>query len=294
MNNPSSYKYLDQAPISLFFTSICNSTKINTNDVLGAVMSVNSTHPIAGIPALLANKNLGRIKISEILSTKEMKKFSIEIPLKGPLAVWSLLAADIEQISFVGSSRAKITLEEVKYNSTQRENKSISRAEQIIKDFSPTIEKGDKKGKILDFFSKLNFNPLEEQSVEKIICINKEKGLYGSPLYAKNKTIILVEGVSDIRTLLRAGYNNSISVNGYLIKETITEVNEIIKDKEEVIIFMDGDRGGKTILELLKEKIKTSNLKVIEEEDYGEVQLLTKLQIDSILSRRKSYTSSVL
>ena len=291
MSNPSSYKYLDQAPFSLIFNVVCSSTKVAQNDVLGAVMSVAPAHSAVSISTLLDSKSLGRIKISEISggSNKEIKRFQVDVPLKGHDAVWSLLAADIEQISFVGSSRAKFNLKEVRHNSTQRESRSVSRAEEIIKEFAIKNENKEKDNRVYEFFSKLGYNPSDNiQNLEKIIGINKDKGIYGSPNYNSSSSLFLVEGVSDIRTLLRAGYDNVVSVNGYKIAETIDLINEIIKKKEEVTIFMDGDRGGKTILNILKEKLKGPLIKAVEDEDYGEVQLLTKLQIDSLLSRRQT------
>ena len=292
MSNPSSYKYLDQAPLSLFFTVVCSGTKITQNDVLGAVMSVPSAHPTVSISTLLESKSLGRIKITETTTdtTKDIQKFDVEVPLKGHAAVWSLLSADIEQISFVGSGRAKFTLKQVRHNNTQRESKSLTRAEEIIREFNTSSEEGEKRSKVLEFFSKVGYTPdLWKQEIEKITPIDKDKGIYGSPSYNTATSIILVEGVSDIRTLIRAGYDNVISVNGYKINQSINDLNNLLRKKEEVIIFMDGDRGGKTICNILKEKLTCSNLRIVEEDGYGEVQLLTKLQIDSILSRRKPY-----
>ena len=67
-------------------------------------------------------------------------------------------------------------------------------------------------------------------------------------------------------------------------------VNQIVKNKS-VIIFMDGDRGGYSLKQILKKIIICKNVRCVEEKDYGEVQLLTKLQVDGLLSRSKILVS---
>jgi DNA primase len=278
--NPSSYKYLDKAPTSLIIEVVCSSLKPEINDVLGSIMSVPSTHPSCSISTLLNQKSIGRIKILEKSkdSVNTIKKFEVDIPIKTQPVIWALLVADIEQLSFVGSTKSSFKFLRVKYEASQREVKVIERAREIL-----AIGKPKEESELNQYFSEFGYNPIEEKEV-KVIQIDKEKGIYGSPNYKTSDRIILVEGVSDIRTIVRSGYEGVISINGYTIKDSLGLLNELIAGKK-IIIFMDGDRGGLSLKEDLKKGVSATEIRVVEEEGYGEVQLLTKLQIDSILSR---------
>ena len=71
-------------------------------------------------------------------------------------------------------------------------------------------------------------------------------GVFESPV------IILVEGRADVINLLRAGFDNSIAIEGAKIDETITNLTS----GKKVIAFLDGDRAADLILKELQGLVK--------------------------------------
>ena len=90
--------------------------------------------------------------------------------------------------------------------------------------------------------------------------------------------IILVEGRADVLNLLRAGYDNSLAIEGARIDESI---KEICSKKDHVVAFLDGDRAGGFILRELKSVVPIDyELRA----DHGvEVEELTPERIAEIL-----------
>jgi DNA primase len=77
--------------------------------------------------------------------------------------------------------------------------------------------------------------------------------------------------------LLRAGFDNSIAIEGAKIDETITKLTE---DKK-VVAFIDGDRAGDLILKELQDLVTIQ--KVLRAPPGREVEELTPLEITEIL-----------
>ena len=62
--------------------------------------------------------------------------------------------------------------------------------------------------------------------------------------------LIIVEGRADVINLLKNGIKNVISMDGAKLPETIIGLT---KEKPEVILFVDGDRGGNLIIKNVSE-----------------------------------------
>ena len=90
--------------------------------------------------------------------------------------------------------------------------------------------------------------------------------------------IILVEGRADVINLLRAGFDNSIAIEGAKIDESITHLTE----GKKVIAFLDGDRAGDLILKELHGLVKIN--KVFRAPPGREVEECTPLEITEILN----------
>src|SRR3989338_1716108 len=65
--------------------------------------------------------------------------------------------------------------------------------------------------------------------------------------------IIIVEGRADVINLLKKGIKNVIAMNGTNLPPTIRKLTE---EKPEVILFVDGDRGGNLIIKNVTENAK--------------------------------------
>jgi DNA primase len=89
--------------------------------------------------------------------------------------------------------------------------------------------------------------------------------------------IILVEGRADVINLLRAGYDNSIAIEGAKIDETILKLTQ----GKRTVAFIDGDRAGDLILKELQGLVDID--KVYRAPSGREVEECTPLEISEIL-----------
>ena len=116
----------------------------------------------------------------------------------------------------------------------------------------------------------------------------KEKLTYGD---LSEKEIIVVEGRADVLNLLRTGVKNVISMNGTKLPNSIKELSE----QKDITLFVDGDRGGKLIIQNVIDNAKVKNVciapdgKEVEELSGKEVlqALRKKMPVDEFLERNK-------
>ena len=64
-----------------------------------------------------------------------------------------------------------------------------------------------------------------------------------------SEEVILVEGRADVLNLLKNGFKNCIAMNGTSVPDSVKELCR----QKEVIVFVDGDRGGDVIIRELLE-----------------------------------------
>jgi DNA primase len=93
----------------------------------------------------------------------------------------------------------------------------------------------------------------------------------------------LVEGRADVINLLRAGYENSIAIEGAKIDETILKLTH----GKRVVAFIDGDRAGDLILKELQGLVKID--RVYRAPTGREVEECTPLEISEILRDVEQY-----
>jgi DNA primase len=94
------------------------------------------------------------------------------------------------------------------------------------------------------------------------------------------RELIVVEGRADVVNLLRAGVNNVIAMNGTKLPNAI---KELAKEKE-ITLFVDGDRGGKLIVQNVADNASIDYIVVAP--DGKEVEELAGKEILMILRRR--------
>ncbi|MGD1836085.1 MAG: toprim domain-containing protein [Nitrososphaeraceae archaeon] len=111
----------------------------------------------------------------------------------------------------------------------------------------------------------------------KLTSFGKGQLACGSGVFTTD-WIILVEGRADVINLLRAGFDNSIAIEGAKIDESITNLTE----GKKVIAFLDGDRAGDLILKELRGLVSID--KVYRAPQGREVEECTPLEISEILS----------
>ncbi|MCW8802628.1 MAG: toprim domain-containing protein, partial [Candidatus Bathyarchaeota archaeon] len=106
------------------------------------------------------------------------------------------------------------------------------------------------------------------------------EALTAGPEINSAKQIIVVEGRADVITLLRAGIQNTIAVEGAKIPQSIIKLCR----EREAIAFLDGDRGGDLILKELKQ---VTSIKYVARAPRGkEVENLTFKEIEKALKTK--------
>ncbi|MFA5485364.1 MAG: toprim domain-containing protein, partial [Candidatus Pacearchaeota archaeon] len=100
------------------------------------------------------------------------------------------------------------------------------------------------------------------------------------PEVENSKEVIVVEGRADVVNLLKAGINNVIGMQGTKLPKTIITLG----NEKELTLFVDGDRGGKLIIENVCANVKIAY--VTSAPDGKEVEELTSKEILQALRKK--------
>jgi len=84
----------------------------------------------------------------------------------------------------------------------------------------------------------------EVREYVRVEDITEYEGLPAGPRVTDSDAIIIVEGRSDVLTLLKYGIKNAIAVEGTNVPDAVAELTR----HRTVTAFLDGDRGGELIL----------------------------------------------
>ena len=151
---------------------------------------------------------------------------------------------------------------------------------EVVKIFSV---RGSKREYIIERAKKLMRN-IDGSTDSRIISneIKESAKMAEIQEYGKNKLpsgnlsgkeVIVVEGRADVLNLMRNNVNNVIAMNGTKLPD---EIKELSKDKE-IILFVDGDRGGKLIVRNVVDNARIKYIAVAP--DGKEVEELTGKEI---------------
>jgi DNA primase len=189
------------------------------------------------------------------------------IPMSTDISTAALIAAAIESIDKVGPFQAKFLLVGIDDIRAIKKRIIVDRAKRIVQEWATkTISEGEEMLKDVYDASKPG----------RLTAFGKAQLACGTGVFDTD-WIILVEGRADVINLLRAGFDNSIAIEGAKIDETITKLTE---DKK-VVAFIDGDRAGDLILKELQGLVTIQ--KVLRAPSGREVEELTPLEITEIL-----------
>ena len=200
----------------------------------------------------------------------------IKIPSSLTRKETALLAATVETVSRVGPCDAKITLVEIRDVRETKRKKIIERAAELLKEWDQnSLEPSEIEEKI-DTDIKLG----------EIITWGPEE-LPAGPEVDENSELVIVEGRADVLNLLRIGLKNTIAVQGTQVPKSIVDLS---KQKETVIAFVDGDRGGTIIL---NELLQLAKIDYVARAPEGyEVEELTRKQMIKSLQNKKPINDS--
>ena len=200
----------------------------------------------------------------------------IKIPSSLTRKETALLAATVETVSRVGPCDAKITLIEIRDVRETKRKKIIERAAELLKEWDQNSLEPSEIEERIDTDIKLG----------EIIAWGSEE-LPAGPEVDNNSELIIVEGRADVLNLLRIGLKNTIAVQGTQVPKSIIDLS---KQKESVIAFVDGDRGGTIIL---NELLQLAKIDFIARAPEGyEVEELTRKQMIKSLQNKKPVDES--
>jgi len=200
----------------------------------------------------------------------------IKIPSSLTRKETALLAATVETVSRVGPCDAKITLIEIRDVRETKRKKIIERAAELLKEWDQNSLEPSEIEERIDTDIKLG----------EIIAWGSEE-LPAGPEVDNNSELIIVEGRADVLNLLRIGLKNTIAVQGTQVPKSIIDLS---KQKESVIAFVDGDRGGTIIL---NELLQLAKIDYIARAPEGyEVEELTRKQMIKSLQNKKPINES--
>lgn len=213
---------------------------------------------------------IGRIQV-ENSSDHGISSGVILIPSSLDRVETAILAATIESVDRVGPCSAKMQLAEIKDIREDKRKRIMDRAQELLKKWEQdTPESAEIGEKIL---TKMRTGVLIEYGPEKLPA--------GEDVETSQQ-IIIVEGVADVKALMRAGFRNAIATKGTHVPKTIIEISK----KKSCIAFMDGDRGGQIIL---NELLQVADIDYVAISPRGiMVEELTRKQIIKYLQSKKS------
>jgi len=199
-------------------------------DVIGAVFG--QTEGLLGadleMRELQKEGKIGRIEVD--LERKDKNTIGkIKIPTALDRSETTLIAAAIETIERIGPCDSQIEIERIEDVRGSKRDYIIGRAKKLMKEIEGSTDSRTISNEIKD---STKMSDVQEYGDEKLPCGDLSK-----------KEIIVVEGRADVLNLMKNGVNNVIAMNGTKLPNAIKELSK----EKEIILFVDGDRGGKLI-----------------------------------------------
>lgn len=228
-----------------------------TEGLLGPEMNLNELQKVSKV---------GRIEVNVDTKSNSARGDAL-IPMSTDISTAALIAAAIESIDKVGPFQAKFSLVGIDDIRAIKKKIIVDRAKKIVQEWATkTISEGEEMLK--DVYDASKPGRLTTFGKAQLAC---GVGVFDSDW------IILVEGRADVINLLRAGYDNSIAIEGAKIDETILKLTE----GKKTVAFIDGDRAGDLILKELQGLVDID--KVYRAPAGREVEECTPLEISEIL-----------
>ncbi len=230
-----------------------------TEGLLGPEMNLNELQKISKI---------GRIDVTT-KTTSNATSGEVLIPMSVDIDTCTLVAASIESIDKVGAFDSTFKLQIIDDIRAAKKDEIVRRAQEIKRKISiKATSEGDTMLKQINESTKTGAT-VETYGPSKLPC---GSGMYDCPW------IILVEGRADIVNLIRAGYDNTLAIDGARVDPSIVSM---CKTKKKIVAFMDGDRTGGM---LMRELASLVHIDVELRADEGvEVEELTPQRVADIL-----------
>jgi len=224
---------MDDTAKYLIHASIAADGVVERSDVVGAVFG--QTEGLLGdeldLRDLQQSSKVGRIDV-QIDSENGQSFGRITIASSLDKVETAILAASLETIDRVGPCQASVEVTNIEDVREAKRRKVVDRAKELLAgSFDESVMDSSK---ILE----------EVRESVRIDDITEYHGLPAGPRVADADAVIIVEGRSDVLTLLQYGIKNAIAVEGTNVPDAVADLTE----ERTVTAFLDGDRGGELIL----------------------------------------------
>ena len=234
--NAKAMKYLIKADLKV-------NGAVQRKDIIGAIMG--QTEGLLGdeleLRKLQRTARIGHVDV-EVKSSGGKVNGEILIPSSMDNVETAIIASSLETIDRIGPCAAKIVVTEIQDVRSTKVNAVIDRAKDLLLEM---VNSGDAATKTV----------IEE--VRSVLTVGTAKNYHGltcGPNIESSESLIVVEGRNDVRNLLNFGIKNAISCDGAgNIKQ---ELIDLAATKENVILAIDGDRGGEMLFRQLNEIMK--------------------------------------
>jgi len=260
--SPVSIKYM----IHAVFTA---EGALEKPDVIGALFG--QTEGLLGaeleMRELQKEGKLGRIEV-ELERNDRRTTGSIKIPTALDQSETTLIAAAIETIERVGPSDAQIEVERIEDVRGSKRDYILERAKKLMTEIKGSTDSREISNEIK---SSAKTAGVEEYGKDKLPCGD-----------LSSKEVVVVEGRADVLNLMRNGVNNCVAMNGTKLPESIKELS----NEKEMTLFVDGDRGGKLIIQNVVDNARVKYIAIAP--DGKEVEELTGKEI--LMNLRKKET----
>ena len=229
-------KYMVRADIKV------NGT-VQRKDIIGAIMG--QTEGLLGdeleLRKLQRTARIGHVDV-EMENRGGKVHGLILIPSSLDNVETAIIASSLETIDRIGPCTAKITVMEIQDIRATKRTVVVDRAKELLLDL---VNSGEAASKTV----------IEE--VRSVLTVGTAKSFHGltcGPNIESSDSLIVVEGRNDVRNLLNFGVKNAISCDGAgSIKQ---ELIDLANGKGNVILAIDGDRGGEMLFRQLNETMK--------------------------------------
>jgi len=215
---------------------------VERTDIIGAIFGQTEGlfGPEKDLNELQRQSKVGRIDVA-VSATANTTSGQALIPMSTDIDTCVLIAASIESIDKVGPFDCTFKLDAMEDVRAKKKDEIVRRAKEIKQQWkTKTVSEGDT---VLKDVHEGSSGKVESYGPSSLPC--------GSGINDSD-WIILVEGRADIINLLRAGYDNTLAIEGAKIDESI---KDICAQKSIVVAFLDGDRAGGFILKELKSMV---------------------------------------
>ncbi len=244
---------------------------VDRPDVIGAIFG--QTEGLLGedleLRELQRSGRIGRIEVN--LDTRGGKcAGTIIIPSSLDKAETAVIAAALEIIQRIGPCNAKVKVINIEDVRISKRQFVIERAKELLR---VMMDSGSPDS------TELTEEVINSVRVQEVTEYGRDR-LPAGPGIEDSEEVIVVEGRADVVNLLKYGFKNVIAMNGTQVPPTIGELSQ----KKDIIVFVDGDRGGNLIL---KEVLAVAEVDFVTKAPDGkEVEELTKKEIHKALRSR--------